>query len=265
MLCLAAIGTVVGQTYQIRVTYNSNLRASYSLDSAVITSARAGTTLEVVGQHNRWLRVQHEGREFWMASWVSHSRVDAQPTAVSADIDNCCFVDRQCQSDQEWTDGYWAYQNNQCAAPAHSTAAASERPLIEGSPAFVRGIAATLDLMELHASQWFQYVLGVTKHIAEHYESEYCTTAFAHVGTGKTSMGICMLYWRGRGSRLYRVSVAGILAHEACHHHGHDIDPLTGEFDHWPCQKAARDASAAILASTESITCTHGQLASSTC
>ncbi len=35
-------------------------------------------------------------------------------------IDNCCFVDRQCHSDQEWVDGYWAFQNNQCPAPASS-------------------------------------------------------------------------------------------------------------------------------------------------
>lgn len=116
------------QSYFVRVTNNTNLRASYSLESAVLTSARAGATLEVVGQHNRWLRVRHEGRQFWMASWVSHSRVDAQPTAVSADIDNCCFVDRQCQSDQEWTDGYWAYQNKQCAAPATTTTVSTVSP-----------------------------------------------------------------------------------------------------------------------------------------
>ena len=36
------------------------------------------------------------------------------------DIDNCCFVDRQCSSDQEWNDGYWAFQNNQCPATAQS-------------------------------------------------------------------------------------------------------------------------------------------------
>ena len=36
------------------------------------------------------------------------------------DIDNCCFVDRQCSSDQQWIDGYWAFQNNQCPAPAQS-------------------------------------------------------------------------------------------------------------------------------------------------
>ena len=39
---------------------------------------------------------------------------------ASAQIDNCCFVDRQCSSDQEWSDGYWAFQNGQCVAPAPS-------------------------------------------------------------------------------------------------------------------------------------------------
>ena len=33
-------------------------------------------------------------------------------------IDNCCFVDRQCHNDQDWVNGYWAFQNNQCSAPA---------------------------------------------------------------------------------------------------------------------------------------------------
>ena len=35
--------------------------------------------------------------------------------SISAEIDNCCFVDRQCSTDQEWTDGYYAYHNGQCA------------------------------------------------------------------------------------------------------------------------------------------------------
>ena len=35
-------------------------------------------------------------------------------------IDNCCFVDRQCHSDQQWTDGFYAFQNNQCSAPAQT-------------------------------------------------------------------------------------------------------------------------------------------------
>lgn len=42
-----------------------------------------------------------------------------------AQVDNCCFVDRQCSSDQEWTDGYNAFQNGQCAAPSQSQSEAS--------------------------------------------------------------------------------------------------------------------------------------------
>ena len=38
--------------------------------------------------------------------------------AGASDIDNCCFVDRQCHSDQQWIDGYYAFQRNQCRAPA---------------------------------------------------------------------------------------------------------------------------------------------------
>jgi len=46
-------------------------------------------------------------------------------TGGASDIDNCCFIDRQCQSDQQWKDGYWAFQNNQCVALAGSQAPAS--------------------------------------------------------------------------------------------------------------------------------------------
>ncbi len=48
----------------------------------------------------------------------------------ASDIDNCCFVDRQCSTDQQWIDGYWAFQNNQCPAPA------SSQP-VSGTPAQV--------------------------------------------------------------------------------------------------------------------------------
>ncbi len=47
---------------------------------------------------------------------------------VSAQIDNCCFVDRQCSSDQDWRDGYWAFQNGQCSAPAQSQPGTSAPP-----------------------------------------------------------------------------------------------------------------------------------------
>ncbi len=95
-----------------------------------MTSARAGATLQVTGAFNRWLKISHNGGEVWMADWVSYSRVESSPqpttetqsaTSVTP-VDNCCFVDRECQSDQDWTDGFWAFQNGQCAAPVQAAA-----------------------------------------------------------------------------------------------------------------------------------------------
>ena len=136
VLTLAAFVTVVianPETYRIRVQYNTNLRASNSLDSAVLASAPAGTTLQVVGQVENWLQINRAGALYWMAAWVNHSRVEdpvpAQPAGnVPSNIDNCCQVDRQCHSDQDWTNGYWAYQNGQCVAPAQTQIQSPAQP-----------------------------------------------------------------------------------------------------------------------------------------
>ena len=39
---------------------------------------------------------------------------------MASDIDNCCFVDRQCSTDQDWVNGWHAFQNNQCSASTQS-------------------------------------------------------------------------------------------------------------------------------------------------
>ena len=73
-----------------------------------------------------------------MASWVRHERVEATTTTQTqtvSNIDNCCFVDRQCSTDQEWTDGYWAFQNGQCAAPVQTQ---TQTPGIDADPRFRR-------------------------------------------------------------------------------------------------------------------------------
>jgi len=60
----------------------------------------------------------------------SQSQSQPQPApAATDDIDNCCFVDRQCMTEAEWVNGYNAFQNNQCAAPSQqrqSTAASTQ-------------------------------------------------------------------------------------------------------------------------------------------
>ena len=131
------------QGYAIRVTYNTNLRVANSLTSGIVETAPAGSILQVLGQQGRWLQIDRNGNQVWMAGWVSYSRVQSVQPAVSppqtvSNIDNCCFVDRQCQSDQDWTDGYWAFQNGQCAAPAQTqpqpVASVTEPRIIGAAP-----------------------------------------------------------------------------------------------------------------------------------
>ena len=111
------------QRYNIRLTYNTNLRVANSLTSGIIESAPAGSILQVLGQQDRWLKIDRNGNQVWMAGWVRHSRVERSALTESPSqtpVDNCCFVDRLCNTDQEWTDGFWAFQTGQCAAPVQS-------------------------------------------------------------------------------------------------------------------------------------------------
>ena len=137
LVMIAFCSVASAQSYAIRVTYNTNLRAADSLTSGVVDSAPAGTVLTVVGQQGGWLQIDRNGRQVWMAGWVSHSRVQsAQPAAPQnvSNVDNCCFVDRQCHTDQEWADGYWAFQNGQCAAPAQSQPQTVPQPQTQAQP-----------------------------------------------------------------------------------------------------------------------------------
>ena len=122
MMALSVLCAVASaQNYSIRVTYNTNLRVAGSLQARIVETAPAGTILNVIGSADRWLQISRNGN-VWMADWVGHTRVEqTAPTQTQtqtvSNIDNCCFVDRQCAIDQQWTDGYWAFQNGQCTPP----------------------------------------------------------------------------------------------------------------------------------------------------
>ncbi len=125
-------GLASAQSYAIRVTFNTNLRAGASLQASIVETAPASTTLNVVGSADRWLRINRNGNEVWMAGWVRHERfADSVPTQpqTASNIDNCRFVDRQCMTDQEWTDGYWVFQNSQCIAPLQTQTEISDKPV----------------------------------------------------------------------------------------------------------------------------------------
>jgi len=133
--------------YYIRVDIATNLRVSYSLDSAVHELVPEGTILHVLyeGTQGNWLQVERNGMKVWMARWLSHSRVaapGAQPAAPAAsapvvpvpsaptNVDNCCFVNMQCTTDAEWRAGWHAYRDNQCVAlPSQVSAPSSSGSL----------------------------------------------------------------------------------------------------------------------------------------
>jgi hypothetical protein len=52
---------------------------------------------------------------------------------TSAEINNCCFIDRQCNTNHEWVSGYYAFHNNQCAAPQPQHAASPQASPLRGA------------------------------------------------------------------------------------------------------------------------------------
>ena len=115
------------QEYQIRTNHNTNLREANSLTARIVVTVSSGTVLHVVGNFNRWLQINRNGSTVWMAEWVGHTRVAAS-SETAPQVDNCCFVDRECNTDHEWTSGYWAFQNGQCAAPAQTQQQTTVQP-----------------------------------------------------------------------------------------------------------------------------------------
>lgn len=106
------------------ITGGMNIRAAASTSSAVEAKARAGDTFAVLesrsGSRWCWLRISPG----WLAKTarvqstrpvrrVVSGPVEPQPVQRS-NINNCCFVDRQCMTEDEWTAGYRAYQRNEC-------------------------------------------------------------------------------------------------------------------------------------------------------
>ncbi len=148
-LLAGSIATV--QAYEIRANRGLNLRADSSLQSRVVDRVRSGDILQVVGSANNWLEIDRAGRSMWLASWTDYSRVGETPQPVqqtSAPIDNCCFVDRQCSSEGEWTGGFYSFQREECPAPPQPAislpaAPVSLPPATGGRPQAMRPESAT--------------------------------------------------------------------------------------------------------------------------
>ena len=119
-LLFLTIPASLAQGYSIRADAKINLRSWYSTTASIVETVPAGTVLQVIGSFNRWLNIDRSGNDVWMADWVNFTRIqDGGAAAVSQPesqetapqtrgaIDNCCFVDRQCNTDDEWIE--WLY------------------------------------------------------------------------------------------------------------------------------------------------------------
>ena len=166
----------------------------------------------------------------------------AQP--ASAPVDNCCFVDRQCSADSEWTEGYWAFRRNECPAPAQPPTGSpadvdnccflgwqchsnydwivgyesyQKNQCEHGSPQEVADssldakVSAALNLMKARAPHWYQYVINASLTIRAVPENRIYVIS----RTGVTSFGADT--WLVKEGPIE--AVAATLAHEACHVH----------------------------------------------
>lgn len=170
-LLLATYHLVVGQNtcYSHNNAYligNMNIRESFSTTSQVVGTASVGDTFSV-SQSRRgatWCWLDIGGG--WLAKTsrvVSTPPVRAGTPTVNqpANVDNCCFVNRQCNSDQQWADGFWAYQRNECpVSHVSAPAVSSTLPPIHGSSEFADGIAAAFNFLRNNSQEWFNYSIS---------------------------------------------------------------------------------------------------------
>ena len=254
MLAVFAVCSVASaQVYSIRADSRNNLRSCAGFNCRVIETVPVGTVLQVVGEFNRWLKISRNGAEVWMANWIDHSRVEPGEQASSppaSNVDNCCFVDRQCQSDEEWSSGFWAFQNNQCTAPSSSLSPASSSPpasvdpsqidnccfldwlcttdeqwqsgyqafqtnqckhpgiVIEGSADFTIWVEAALDLLKNNAPDWYVYMDNGLDKVIEDWDYGVDTGRkifFYHPRTPEVDFERDVVW------------LATVLVHEACH------------------------------------------------
>ncbi len=230
-LFIVSVNVVLAQEYYIQTNHNTNLRVLHSTNSGIVETVTRGTVLHVIGEFNRWLKINRNGNEVWMASWVSHTRVEGNQQAQPASqIDNCCHVDRQCNTNQEWVDGYWAFQNNECIVPSQSSATTAPDlplPLIEGSSSFVSKTVEAFHYIRDRSLNWFNYAVSKISSIGQRPPFDPGSRA----------------YVRRRRVEISdehdddTVLLASVLIHEACHIHQWDagrwysLDPTTREVE----------------------------------
>ena len=180
----SATGAVCYQAERAYVIGNMNIRELPSTTSRVVAKAQAASSFAVAasirGDKWCWLNITQ--------GWLAHTahvqateplRTLRTTAATSAstetqqtqpNIDNCCFVNLNCQSEQDWVDGFWAFRRQECsvqgaseqistpAAPHYIINSQGRRIPIYGDEEFRLTIARGFFYLRDRLPRWWQYV-----------------------------------------------------------------------------------------------------------
>lgn len=222
-------GVASAQEFSVRANRGLNLRAEPSLNADIADTVSSGAVLQVEDTSGRWLKIRRDGGHAWLADWVNYTRIE-DDTASDSEIDNCCFIDRQCNTDSEWISGYWAFQNKHCRAPnplastslpandAEGASPPTARPTVEGSEAFQTRVNAALDLLLSRAPQWYKYVTDGLNKIRE---ARHAGVSGAYVDERTFDISDNHVFLNGGYERSV-MWLASIIVHDACHVHQSD-------------------------------------------
>ena len=128
-----------------------NVRGEPATTSTIVATMVYGDAVNVLA---RVAGESYRGNVFWFRARVDeadayiHSTLLSEtkpaptpfPTVESpqqpqrSQIDNCCLLGWTCNTDQEWTSGYWAFQNDQCDAPSQTGAHTSSQTRTSAQP-----------------------------------------------------------------------------------------------------------------------------------
>ncbi len=154
----------------------------------------------------------------------------AQQSAHQAQIDNCCYIDRQCHSETDWNRGYQAFQNNLCSAA--SAPGSRNLPVIEGDASFRAQVIRAFEFLQGNSPKWFDYIFAkihkiVGVHFGPEQDAHFGGEIVGMVNSGDRVVKISIKHaQRARNDLPLLIST---FVHEACHLHQFD----SGRYSYW--------------------------------
>ena len=238
----------------VRETFPSNLRRNYSLQSGILTTVAAGTTLSVAGSREYWLKIDWGGSEAWQACWAPMTRVQDEPLDIPDGVDNSCSVNRDCLTDEDWARGYAAYHYNRCGLSPKKVQYHGIK--IEGAEGFVYLVERAPNLLQERVPTWHACATEALYRVRQEPASP---SSHILIDSG-TFFRASIVY--SRDDVVYGLveDMVGSLAHEACHvHQWRDGTAATGWRNEIGCLQAQLAAVEADRRAEQLAETTHRQ------